>query len=368
MTEENSLPIIVRFFREPQIASQLSPGDWDFLIRQARAARLLATLMHEVEKVINLAELPKPVQSHLESVRVAEENARKSIYRELEYIDAALHKLTSPVVVLKGGAYVGATLPNAVGRLLSDIDLMVYKGCLSEAEKKLNLYGWFEKPMDEYDQKYFREWMHELPPFVHLRRGTIIDLHHNILPLTVKSIPDANKLFEDIRKLEGFNNLYVLSPVDMVLHSATHLFQDGELEHGFRDILDLNSLFQYFSDREPDFWETIVPRAKELNLSIPLFYSFQYCRLLLKTEIPESVYQSARNNVNTHLSSVMDALFFRALMPAHKTCNDWFTPIARWLLYVRSHYLRMPLYLLIPHLVRKAYKKRFDDTVKSDAN
>jgi hypothetical protein len=33
-------------------------------------------------------------------------------------------------------------------------------------------------------------------------------------------------------------------------------------------------------------------------------------------------------------------------------------------LYIRSHYLRMPLYLLIPHLVRKAWLSRFG---KADA-
>jgi hypothetical protein len=54
---------------------------------------------------------------------------------------------------------------------------------------------------------------------------------------------------------------------------------------------------------------------------------------------------------------VMDALFDRALMPDHSTCSDRFTPTARWLLYVRAHYLRMPLRLLVPHLVRKAWRR-----------
>ena len=35
------------------------------------------------------------------------------------------------------------------------------------------------------------------------------------------------------------------------------------------------------------------------------------------------------------------------------------TGLARWLLYVRSHYLRMPLSLVVPHLVRKAWMQRF---------
>jgi hypothetical protein len=33
----------------------------------------------------------------------------------------------------------------------------------------------------------------------------------------------------------------------MVLHSATHLFYDGELNHGLRDLVDLDDLLRHFS-------------------------------------------------------------------------------------------------------------------------
>ena len=52
-------------------------------------------------------------------------------------------------------------------------------------------------------------------------------------------------------------------------------------------------------------------------------------------------------------------LFSRALRPEHPTCDDLRTRIARFVLYVRAHYLRMPLHLLLPHLIRKAYVRRF---------
>ena len=54
------------------------------------------------------------------------------------------------------------------------------------------------------------------------------------------------------------------------------------------------------------------------------------------------------------LEVTMDALFMRALRPDHASCADFLTPAARWLLYVRSHYLRMPLPLLLRHLLHKA--------------
>jgi hypothetical protein len=57
----------------------------------------------------------------------------------------------------------------------------------------------------------------------------------------------------------------------------------------------------------------------------------------------------------------MDALLGQALRPSHASCRDGMTGVALFLLYVRSHYLRMPLRLLLPHLLRKAYTRRFQD-------
>ena len=45
------------------------------------------------------------------------------------------------------------------------------------------------------------------------------------------------------------------------------------------------------------------------------------------------------------------------------TCNsvvlqerpNWRSHVAQFLMYVRSHFLRMPLHLLIPHLIRKQF-------------
>ena len=37
----------------------------------------------------------------------------------------------------------------------------------------------------------------------------------------------------------GDSGFHVLAPEDMVLHSAVHLYQEGELDHGMRDLLDL---------------------------------------------------------------------------------------------------------------------------------
>ncbi|MFV0275693.1 MAG: hypothetical protein ACK5HY_00675 [Parahaliea sp.] len=57
----------------------------------------------------------------------------------------------------------------------------------------------------------------------------------------------------------------------------------------------------------------------------------------------------------------MDFLFLRAFTPCHSSSRLPLTGLAHFALYVRSHYLRMPLRLLLPHLLRKAWRDAFPD-------
>ena len=110
--------------------------------------------------------------------------------------------------------------------------------------------------------------MHELPPLVHPERGTVVDLHHTILPPTSRLKPDPAKLWSAAQPL-GTGPLHVLAPPDMVLHSAAHLFHDGDLRLSLRDLVDIADLLGQFERSERDFWPRLVSRAAELNLGRP---------------------------------------------------------------------------------------------------
>ena len=149
----------------------------------------------------------------------------------------------------------------------------------------------------------------------------------------------------------------VLSPVDMLLHSATHLFHEGELEQGFRGLADIDSLLRELG-AQPGFWQSIVARSVELELTRPLFYALRYSQMMLNTPVPQDVQDELSRTAGARPArttlAMMDALFTRALSPHHYSASDHWTPLARWLLYVRGHWLRMPPWLLVVHLVRKA--------------
>jgi hypothetical protein len=337
---------------------QVSLAEWDLLVRQARRADLLGRLASLAASGGVLERIPTAPRRHLESARRLVERHAVAVRWEVEQISKALAPPGVPVVLLKGAAYAAAGLPAARGRVFSDIDIMVPQAELLRAERILVANAWFPSKLDEYDKRYYREWMHEIPPLRHIKRGSVLDVHHTILPPTSKPKPDARKLLAAAVRVEGYEEIYVLAPADMVLHSATHLFYDGELNHGLRDLVDLDDLLRNFSAQDAGFWQALVDRAFEMELAQPLFYGLRYAQRFLGTPVPALVQEAvARAGPSRAMRPVMDSLFDRALMPDHSTCSDWFTPTARWLLYVRSHYLRMPLRLLVPHLTRKAWRR-----------
>jgi hypothetical protein len=256
------------------------------------------------------------------------------------------------VVLLKGSAYVMAQLPPARGRLYSDVDLLVPRADLPAIESSLLGNGWEPLKLLPYDQRYYRTWMHELPPLRHRERGTVVDVHHAILPESGRLHPDSASLLERAVGVRG-SPFKVLAPADMVLHSAAHMFQDGQLAGAIRDLTDLDDLLRLFGGQNR-FWEEIVPRAERLELGRPLFYALRYATSLLGTPVPAAVDIDSRRFAPVSVSlRVMDRLVGHALRPFHPDESSWRAEIASFLLYVRSHWLRMPPLLLLRHLTTK---------------
>lgn len=349
---------LIRFLRDPQSSHRYQVSDWENLLRSARRSQLLARISWIAAQAGLTDKLPDKVSLHLQSaLRIAESHVR-SVFWETRQLRAVLAVTEIPFVLLKGAAYITANLDAGHGRLMSDIDIMVPRNKLELAEKTLIENGWFPTKLDAYDQHYYRTWMHELPPLQHLERGTSLDVHHTILPPTASLKPDVEKLWQASLPVAGNPLVRTLAPIDMLLHSAVHLFHDGDMQHGLRDLVDIDALIKQFSGNA-GFWETLSHRAIELDLIRPCYYALKYCQLWLATPIPEYVDEVVRHSGSPSrlTSSIMDRILLASLGTVLEPNPGIRTHIANFAMYVRSHHLRMPLHLLIPHLLRKQLVK-----------
>lgn len=347
--------VIVNAFRYPAALPDWPLREWDLLLRQLKQSGLTASLYARLEAMDLLQKIPARPARHLEWAGRLAAQHHQSVRWEVDFIRTALEQSSVPVVLLKGAAYVLADLPCAAGRIFSDIDILVPKENIDKVESALMIAGWHSTHHDSYDQRYYRQWMHELPPMTHFSRATVIDVHHAILPLTARLRPDSTKLLQAKLPVAGFTALMTLAPADMVLHSAVHLFCDGEFDHGLRDLLDIDSLLKHFSERT-GFWSALTLRAQELDLTRPLFYALRYTRLFFDTPVPNEVVTKAdAGKPNAVLLVLMDNLFSRALLPNLASGQQQLTTVARFALYVRGNWLRMPPVLLMRHLFQKAF-------------
>ena len=323
--------LLVDALRDPASTSVLGADGWTALLAMARAEQLIGTLARRLSGL----SMPEAVARILEEARINAEYQRRSALWEADCARRALAEYPGKAVLMKGTAYAAAGLKASEGRHIGDLDIMVARGDLPVVEAALLTAGWEWVKEDAYDDAYYRDHMHELPPLIHKTRDRMIDVHHTILPLTARPTPDAAAMLAEANVLE--NGLYVFSPTDMVIHSAAHLFADGELDGGLRNLWDIHCLLTEFADEA--FWPALKSRADHHQLWPAVHRAARLAYQLYRTDIP-TIWQGA---------NWQDKWYGRRLT-ARDNWGRGTRKIIRLTFYIRSHWLRMPPLMLANHL------------------
>ncbi|MBQ0771864.1 MAG: nucleotidyltransferase family protein [Sphingomonadales bacterium] len=328
---------LVRSLRDPASVAVLDSGQWAELISIARAESLIGSLAHRLAD----ASVPDRVRAVLLDAVGAHDLARQQALWEADCARRALADYPGKIVLMKGTAYVAADLSAGVGRSIGDLDIMVARDDLPVVESALLEAGWEWVKPDPYDDQYYRDHMHELPPLIHRERDRMIDVHHTTLPLTARPTPDAQAILDSAIALD--NGLHVMAPTDMLLHSVAHMFADGDLAGGLRNLWDINLLARHFSEADEEFWTELKVRAKTHDLVKELQRALRLAARLYDTP----VYRFAAGQ-----TEFADYFYVRRLL-ARDGYGRQTRPWTRLAFYVRSHWLRMPPLMLARHLWTK---------------
>ena len=316
---------LVHALRDPATVTGLDESGWNALIAMARAERLIGTLAHRIGD----RPVPQAVRAILtDALTDAEREARQALW-EADRAAEALAPLDGPVILLKGTAYAAASLSAAQGRFIGDLDILVPRDALPMVEQALFAAGWEWVKSDPYDDAYYRQWMHELPPLIHASRDRIIDVHHTVLPLTARQTPDAAAMIADAVPLP--NGLAILSPEDRICHSVAHLLADGDMQGGLRNLWDIHCLLDGVDD-----WR-LAQRAARHGLA-------------------RHVRQAQRLAAALYGDGARLTLWDRIAIARLLARDGWGRERRKLLVfafYIRSHWLRMPPAMLARHLFTK---------------
>jgi hypothetical protein len=326
--------LLVRALRDP---ASVGECDWAGLVSAARAEQLIGSLAFRMEG----RPVPPRIAGIFEDARRDSAYVRTQALWEAEMARRALAPLDVPMILMKGTAFHAANFGACIGRSVGDLDIMVPRSSLDAVEAALIQAGWEHvKDAEGYDDAYYRRWMHELPPLIHRTRDRMIDVHHTILPLTARPRPDAEAMIAASVTLD--NGLRILCPADIVIHAAAHLFADGDLAGGLRNLWDIDRLLREFAS--PDFWRTLDGRARLHQLSGPVARALRLAARLYATPVHPVV--AGRSRLTDRL--------FEARLLARNSWGQEKKKALRFAFYIRGHWLRMPPLMLARHLWTKA--------------
>lgn len=351
----------------PEMLSGLGLKQWDRLLPQAREAGMLGTLYSLALDHGGVEALPGHVRGHLAGAWEVARQQHTAVCWEVARLHREMAWSGVKPVLLKGAAYVVAGLPNAAGRVCNDLDILVPRDAIERVETVLRLMGWESAHLDAYDQRYYREWMHELPPMQHFRRGTTLDVHHNVLPETVRHQPDAARILGAATPAADTPFL-VPTPAHMAIHSAVHLFTDSEWSTAIRNLYDFHCLCAHFEQVSgAAFWDELVTEARALHAAGYLYQALRASRLLLGTPCPDTVMRDLQSAAPGLLrQALLDWVFLHALGCKFTSSRPRAHAVARLAVLVRSHWLKMPPVLLARHLFHKAFISPRDDAAEDE--
>jgi hypothetical protein len=320
-----SAKLLVRVMRDPASVEALDADGWNSLLAAARAERLIGTLAWRLTTIY----VPSAVRPILNDAKADSGREAQQALWEADRAAQALRGLGIPVVLLKGTAYVAADLRAGQGRFIGDLDILVPKHAMPDVERALMAAGWEWVKEDPYDDAYYRQWMHELPPMIHVERDRMIDVHHTILPLTARQTPDAASMLADAVPIT--DGLYILSPEDRVVHSVAHMLADGDMQGGLRNLWDIYCLL-------PD----VEPAALD--------------RRAAHHGLRAHVRQAQRLAAAIYGDGARLTLWDRLVRTRLLARDGWGRETRKLLVFaffVRSHWLRMPPLMLARHLFTK---------------
>lgn len=340
--------MLTQYLLDFTLPESMSDDELHSLLRVLIQAQLHGYIAH---KINDIEEYPLAFKRHLLSITRFSKAQYVQVIKACKTISHDLEELRAPVLLLKGAAYIAANKANAKGRLISDIDILVAKEHLPEVERLLTSKGWAPKELDDFDEKYYREWSHELPPYSHLETGVTLDIHHNLLPGTSGKTIDIADIIAT-KQMTDFN-LFVPKDEYLILHSAIHLLLNDDIEKGLRDCLDLHCLLKEYV--QTNNIETLQEVFRNAACEREFFVLLKLLTKLFTSET--GIYSDKTLSINNHSAyeSIVNDLE-KAVFPASIYLTNSINHYARFKVYLRGHLSKMPLSLFIRHIIYKAYR------------
>jgi hypothetical protein len=319
----------------------LQPINWERLIQQASAQRLLPALAEGLD-----IPLPPEIRNLLTTAESLNAERNQIILAEAARAATLLNQIGIQPVALKGLAYLLTnTYPNHAARYLLDIDLLIPAAHLLRAAHHLLDNGYYQN-----EPGTFLQFRHHFPS-IRRAQSPSIELHRQLILGRASRLLSPAALLAASQRLSYNGATFLIpSPTDLVNHLILH----SQLAHPYHDrifpplraLVDLARLQKRFTDQID--WQALLYVYESNGESATLLLHLHQAREILGLPLPA--------HIPERLNPIFEARLKRRQILYHNPKLRFLDP-SYLLLSLFSRRLRLlPLVLKTPsswpHLLR----------------
>lgn len=275
-----------------RIRVDLTPEGWIALAEEAQGHQLRGLTYRLLADGPYAQQVLPEVLERLRAVYLDTAMRNALLFRHTSRLVAALSDQGIPVILLKGLHLARYVYPEPALRNMADVDLMVPRDRLVEAERAFLDLGF--GPLPRPDLAEFCTWSNHLAK-LEKPGAPVIELHWGIERPTSPFRIDLGGLWERSRPtaLERVP-VRLLAPEDLLLHLALHCSYHHEFDRSaLKGLVDVDVVVSHHGSAID--WTTVAGRANEWGASGFVYTTFRLAREILATPFPPSLLANLRH-------------------------------------------------------------------------
>lgn len=265
--------------------------DWSYVLAASIRHAIPQLLYHNLKAVGAERAVPPGVLGRLERMYYANALRHLRFSRALEEVLRAFTEMGIEVIVLKGMALATQVYPAAALRQCGDIDVLVRKEDLLQAEKVLLGLG-YTAPGNGLLDEWFGQHHYHLS---YLKdEGRIgLEVHWDIAPQPNPFFLPLSELWARAQPFRiGSSEALALGPADLLLHLSLHAAFSPNLLWGqdidLRHLCDIAETIRLY----PIDWDQLVAHARLYQAHKCLYIALYLARRMLQACVPHAVLEA----------------------------------------------------------------------------
>ena len=345
--------------------------DWRKVLHLAERLDTTTLLFTQLAKTGAHLALPFDCSRTLLTAHIGSTARSVRLQRDLTRLVASLAAAGIPVVLLKGAALATAVYDDFPLRPMGDIDLLVERPNVDGARECLLKAGY----LPDESAEWYRANHHHEQPFLSIDKHVTIELHVHIVPPRCSFRIPVEELWERARPVRvGDSAALVLSPEDLIIHTAVHIGSIHLLKGQLKGLIDIAAIARRFEGNLR--WPRLVELAVGYGAVLDVYHCLLLARDYAGAEVPAETLRELRaaSPCTEFETRLANQLFRRVVVNQEEgfvptgliqeTCGILLSPKGSWqklravTKYVCAQYVadgrarcRLPMPFLIPYLL-----------------